>query len=378
MKMATSWPFFAFILLPISGIAFLQWEIFYIGVEEFFLLFALLWFSLFNKTTATTNKKIVLFLFLFLYILFYTFPYLDKASLELLKLVKPYFFILAVAVFFSFTNRRFLVEQNQLVYLIFIALVADVIIYIALIVDPSLIVEGIRKEFYLRNDIYRYFDASILLIQTLIILSFSIYKGQKYKIISVFLLFLLLGFMTLDRVFLVFGFISLLAGIEKRAYKFMIVCLMALVLGGGIVFNEISMSENSARFLNLLDIDLVVDELMGRFIIPVISGEYVFSAPTFLFGVGMDYKFYIPWYEYRGLNPYHNSVDMFFVTFFVKHGIIGLILFFYVIMAFTKNYPKILFYWLCAYLFFHNGAFVTSFLTMIVFMSFLIRPCNDK
>ena len=89
---------------------------------------------------------------------------------------------------------------------------------------------------------------------------------------------------------------------------------------------------------------------------------------NFFFGEGIDFKFYIPWFEYRGLNVNHHSVDSFYWTFFVKHGVFGMGTILGAILFFLRSKPWPVVMWVLVYLITHNGPYLPSFLIMLVFL----------
>lgn len=374
------WPFIFFLLLPISGISFLTSEILYLSIEEWVLIFILLWFYIFNKEHLTHKKIVILFSFL-LYCGFYTVPLLasDTTVFEFLKEVKPYFFILAVILFITLSNKSYLIAPKNLIYILSFAIVVDVLVWFSLINIPELMPEGIRKEFFYRNNIYRYFDSATLLLQTLTILAFYYYRGQMFKVFFVFVLYVILVYLTQDRVYLLFGMMAFFF-YSNRQIKILIFAFISFSVFMLVdILNSIESNEAILRFQNLMDFELILSELATRFILPVVNGGYDFSATSILLGSGIDFKFYIPWYEYRGLEVYHNSVDSFFITFFVKHGIIGVVLFLYAVHVGLKGYPKLIYTWVFVYLVMHNGFYVMAFLLTIVFMSFLYaKPSSQE
>ena len=55
------------------------------------------------------------------------------------------------------------------------------------------------------------------------------------------------------------------------------------------------------------------------------------------FGYGFRTFFEIPWFGYRGLDPYLNTVDSMYLTFFVKYGICSIFLIVLFLKLITKN-----------------------------------------
>ena len=178
-------------------------------------------------------------------------------------------------------------------------------------------------------------------------------------------------FITQDRTFAVFGLATLLF------YSTVGLKLILMILGlclGMVLFKILDgklTPETADRLVSLTNIDLLLNEFFGRFIEPVIKGGYETNSTNLLFGEGMGFKFYTPWHEYRELEVYHNSIDSFFVTFFVKYGIFGLILFSSMIHVALRSFPKVIYVWVVLYLCAHNGLYLPQFLLMLVFLSLL-------
>ena len=92
----------------------------------------------------------------------------------------------------------------------------------------------------------------------------------------------------------------------------------------------------------------------------------------FLFGEGMGLKFYIPWFEYRGLNPWHFSVDSLFAFAFFKYGVIGVSILCYAIRKLLWQRPWCLANaWIWLYLLVHSGINVPGFLLFLFILTVL-------
>ena len=372
-KHARSTPFWLYLILPLGGISFLAREWLSLGAQEWFLVATVVWFGVFNKT----RKLSVPFLFLnTLFFLYFLVSYIlcaqeSESLYGFLKSIKPYFFISIVFAFLTIKNKSYLVNFNSIPALVFTAVTLDVAVWLGLVCFPELMPGGIRKEFFIRNNIYRYSDLAVLLLQSLTILGLWCFNAQPKKLIITIATFIMLVCLTQDRVFLVFGLATVLVSSAVRLKLIRTTIAVGTCLGLFMLLSIKTAHEPMGRLANLANFDLLLNEFIVRFINPVIQGGYKFTPSNFLFGEGINFKFYIPWYEYRGLDVFHNSVDSFFVTFFIKHGILGLLILFSIIHLVIRNFPTILYVWVVLYLCMHNGLHLPSFLMMLVFLSFL-------
>ena len=362
-------------LLPIGGFGVFSASIAKLDFEEiYFLLFVSLTVILFCRNID--RNLLLLFLATSGYLLSQFLIEIKHISGgELLKLSKPYLLFLFFSLSVSFnTNLHKYCSQNRVIALIVLLVFVDLLCWIVAQYNANLLPQGIRKEFYLRTGVLRYYDVYILFVEFLILylLTFTHHQKKKFVLIS---LFLIVFFLTLDRVFLVFGLFLLINNSKNRILYFALLLLLSPVFYLAVSTFDFS-SEVARRFYALFDLLAMYDELLNRFILPVTNAGYEFTASNIIFGEGVLQKFFIPWYEYRGLNPYHYSVDSFVITIFVKHGLVGIFLLGYIIIKCFRcvKHSKILQLWLIFYLILHNGAFVISFLIL----SFLVRNIYDE
>jgi len=364
-------PIWIFLVFPIGGISFLSAEFLYLSVSEYFLIFTILILGILNKQMPSISVVVILFFF-FIYVALTAVPILWNDNLFwILKNLKPYLFILIVAVFLFLTDKISLVSKNRLILIVAAAISIDAFTWAILIFAPEYMPEGIRKEFFIRNNVYRYFDVSILFIQSIIIYCFWAFKKDELIKFTLLIAYSIMVLLTQDRVFMLFGGVAFFIYSGKLVKVFLLIFLIISISTVGVLFDDSNTTEAAGRFYSLLNYSLIFDELYSRFILPAKAAGYELSLGGLIFGEGIDFRFYVPWYKYRGLDPYHNSVDSFFVTFFVKHGVLGLVVYFAVIHQGIKKYPVILYVWILSYLSMHNGLYVNSFLIMLVLSSSL-------
>jgi len=69
----------------------------------------------------------------------------------------------------------------------------------------------------------------------------------------------------------------------------------------------------------------IIQSLDDRFSPAMPNIKSMTNLELFL-GQGFATTFEIPWFKYRGLDPQHNQIDSTYITFFVKYGVVGLML----------------------------------------------------
>tara|TARA_B100001057_G_scaffold480199_1_gene552773 strand:+ start:2271 stop:2990 length:720 start_codon:yes stop_codon:yes gene_type:complete len=228
--------------------------------------------------------------------------------------------------------------------------------------------DGIRKQLYVRSGVYRYSDFATLFAQIISLISFCQNRYIPRKMFVSFVLFLLLVVLTQDRMFMLFGFLLFYVTLVQRGSILIIFFSLFLLLIPIYYLAGIESSEITGRIYNLSSIDLILEELLIRIVMPVLNGGYSLNLITFLFGEGFDFKFFIPWFEYRGQSTSHNSVDSFYVTVFVKHGLLGLTLFLVAIFYPLRHQSKSTLIWILVYFLTHNGLYQADFLIMMIFL----------
>lgn len=98
----------------------------------------------------------------------------------------------------------------------------------------------------------------------------------------------------------------------------------------------------------------VCSDLRMRIIDPGLSGQYRFDLWSLAFGFGPDMDFYIPWFEYRGLEPYSSSLDSTFSYLLFKFGLPAAALF--AVLFFRLSVTKRPYrWWLPIFLLLHNS-----------------------
>ena len=149
---------------------------------------------------------------------------------------------------------------------------------------------------------------------------------------------------------------------------------IAILVIAGLTFVQArgGSDEVMSRLTELFNLPLLIGALEYRFVQPAIVGGYELTIQSFLIGEGIGFEFYVPWFDYRGLDPWHFSVDSLFAFAFFKYGILGLIIWVYAVSRVLWFHPlSIANAWIWLYWFVHSGVNVPSFLLFMVVLVIL-------
>jgi len=106
------------------------------------------------------------------------------------------------------------------------------------------------------------------------------------------------------------------------------------------------------------------DQIFSRFSPAMPTVKQMTNLEIFV-GKGFATTFTIPWFKYRGLDTKHNQIDSTYITFFVKYGLVGLILILIlcikIIIANIHDKPL-------------KNSIVSFYLIIFLFMSTLYQP----
>lgn len=168
---------------------------------------------------------------------------------------------------------------------------------------------------------YRYFDSGYAIIIILMIYEFIRKRPRAYIIINILILILLNG----SRTYLLLLTILTLLNIKKLLkiynYKLLVIStLTVIIVSIGLEFTRFGNREN--LFMNL------VFNYYNR-INPALI-EISNKLPEIIFGKGIGYLFYIPWAKVYNISEgitYFPQIDNFFLTMFIKYGVVYFIIF---------------------------------------------------
>lgn len=277
------------------------------------------------------------------------------------------FFILAITMPVALSKDS--TSEKQVLLILVFSVFCDFCLYLGLyffeFTQP-----GIRGEYFQRTGLVRYAD--IFHLVNFMLASVLFFKSTTTKVLPV-LLMIVISTISQERVLLIwslgcaFGLMGKLNSPQKVIY-FCFLSLLAIVIYEHV--QNIGDGEFLQRMYELGNLELLTFALHHRFIEPVLQGGYILSASNILFGAGGNFSFYIPWFEYRGLNPEANSVDSFYITFFVKYGLFTMSFICYALVVFFRPLG-VGCYWVPVYLAVQNGIYVPTFLILLMSIGFI-------
>jgi len=290
------------------------------------------------------DKKIIgglfiTFLLLFVYVLHFIF-FVDKtrALIDILKDIKPLFTIITAYIFVDYfrddLSRTF--EQNFATRLLLISFTVSTVFYFFM-QNSNLTVILSGDAYYKYNELRylslgTYFGMFFILYKLISRQSFSIWQ-ILYAVIPLFY--------TGNRTLIVtFGLVVILIVIIRLSITKLLWVFTTLTSLGTVFVILVNKSvENSPlyRFKALFDPDYLIYALSNR-ISPFVDQ---YKSNTFfetLFGKGLGFTFYIPWFAYReNIDDYNIYIDNLYLTLIAKYGILA-ILIFIIVRDYLRNY----------------------------------------
>ena len=253
---------------------------------------------------------------------------------------------------------------------------ADVIFYLAAHLG-LLSIGGISGEFFARSGLVRYAD--LMTITLFGLANYFVFASESTSKALFWLTICgIIAVLSLNRIFAI-GFLIALSwwlGMAVRNWtRLPLASYLAsaspvvLLIIAGVLFtrSQPEATEIVSRITELFDISLLISALSYRFVEPALVGGYELTPFSFFFGDGMGLRFYVPWFEYRGLDPWHFSVDSLFAFAFFKYGIVGVTVLCLSIIRLTWNKPWDLSNaWIWLYLLVHSGVNVPAFLLFMI------------
>lgn len=355
-------------ILPLSYFFEVQFSILtFLKIYVVIHFFLCLWLFICRKVELKFSVNIVFSLSCFLLIYFLSPYYHQTASTAaFLRDIVPVLFLVILLLSGEIIARESKVSVRFIKKLVLLAILIDFIMYLS-VHKFNIIPSGIRGEFYLRTGVVRYSD--IFTLAAFALSSIFYFESKHNKLIWLSSI-LAISVMSLDRVFLLWSIIVLshyfITHRNVLVNTLFYVVSVAIALASvQFVVNLTAENELVGRFAEMLSFDLLINALYERFGEPAVAGGYTLDWKTFLVGEGAGFKFYIPWFIYRELDPYQISVDSFFVANYVKYGVLGLLSLCLLIITPLFKVSVKAFLWLPIYLVVHNGILVDSFLLII-------------
>jgi len=323
--------------------------------------------------------------FLFLFGGFFAFEVIisillgDARVFDLIRAFRPIAFIgllLLLRVVLSQVTISQKVTIEMIALFIALCIGIDLVFYTAAHTG-FLSVGGISGEYFSRTGLVRYSD--LLTLSLFGVSNYFVFSSQRPATAFFWLVVCgLIVALSLNRIF-AFGFLIAfswwLGSIAHRWTGSRVVSYMTgvlptvILIGSGIAFARSQPEEGEviSRITELFSVDLLISALKYRFVEPALAGGYELTPLTFLVGEGFGLRFFIPWFEYRGLDPWHFSVDSLVAFAFFKYGVIGLSILCYSISELMWNRSwHVSNIWIWSYLLVHSGINVPGFLLLLV------------
>lgn len=323
---------------------------------------------------------VLVFAAYFLLQLIFAFLLEEARLFDIVRDLRPVAFI-GLLLILSTALRQASTSHKVKESLLFTALLACVLvdlIFYASTAAGLISAGGISGEFFLRTGLLRYSD--LLTISIFGIANYFVFYNKERPLRSLYWLLICAAVvvLSLNRIFAL-GFLIALSWwvyvamrnvTKSPAAAFLAAATPVIALaaaGFAFVQSNEETGEVISRVTELFDISLLIGALKYRFVEPAILGGYELTTFTFLFGEGIGFKFFVPWFSYRGLDPWHFSVDSLFAFAFFKYGAVGLIIWVYAISRFFWFRAWTLANaWVWLYLLAHSGVNVPSFLLLLI------------
>ncbi|NJB37079.1 DUF6369 family protein [Croceivirga sp. JEA036] len=371
-------------LLPLTSSLVALHTRFQINVYYAFILMPLFFFveeTIVNKKISKPLIMVTLSAAIFLggYLLYgILFNSSDITAIDVLKDIKPIFFLTVGFVFLVLLKDHQLAWNGKLAYKILKYNFYASLFWFVLFKTTNIIGIVSNDPFYLRSEI-RY--ASISTSFVLLYFVGSIASKKKFsKLELVFVLvpifftgnrtsFVVLALLFVVNMILSANNINLLI---KRIF-FFLMGFVFLVIG---IFNFSKTLKE--RFLTLLDFNLLAEQLGDKRFSPFFQKLANFEWYHYIFGKGIGETIFIPWFAYRE-NIENNNIymDNLFMTLFIKYGLFMIVplvlLFFFVNKTNTNKRFKIL-----IILYFIGMGLTTSFMYQTSFLFIVILLASFK
>jgi hypothetical protein len=112
-------------------------------------------------------------------------------------------------------------------------------------------------------------------------------------------------------------------------------------------------------------IESVCTDLAGRWFEPVAQGANPSGIVDWIFGVGADAQFYIPWFEYRGLEVMASSIDSALIYTSVKQGVLYTLVLMLLVLWHTMG-TRVSRWWLPFLFITHNVFLSPNFILLLL------------
>lgn len=324
---------FLFLVCTIPTTRALEGAVYQYGFAffEFFFIGAIFSF-LFSIVTVGFYKKYFYIYFALCFTVFYiaaSFFIFDgdyKYLVRDLRLLFIYLFFIS----FLFVYGSIEVSRVSIDRIMVFSCVATLLYYLFILSGGG----SFNNEFYNSENRYRYFDVTTYAAISYLLYTFT--SSEKLSSLQKLALFLSLILLLVSgyRVYIFAFIISLIIVNINMLKNFIKITLVSCILLS-IAFYLVQ-SLDVQRLTDSLSIAGVYEQLYTRFY-PAVVLINDFEIFNFVFGLGFGTVFYIPWFEYQGLDVNHNMIDSTYMTMFVKQGITAFIYILLYVMLLTHN-----------------------------------------
>lgn len=367
------------VILPITKFTTTFHTIFQLSFYYYFfvgslILFIIKLFSNHKFKSSLFYSGITLFVLLALYILHYlVFVDENREFINILKDVKLFILIPIGFIFIEiyYSRLRRILNRKFCLRLLWLNLIATIVVFYLMVAqslhlklsdDPYYRFEELRLEtlgsyfgiFYLTNMIFNKRKLSVV---EIILCSIPLlFTGNRTLIFSV-LVTIILFYVT------------------KFSFQRLIVFFSGIfILLSSFVVLVLRAKEDSplSRFQLLMNPDYIKYALLNRFS-PFFNAIEDFNMIDYVFGGGLGFTFYIPWFHYRvNIDNYNIYLDNLYLTLYAKFGIF-FFLFFLILFVFLKSYNSFrssLFYFLFILILSVTNAFIYQYNFLWIFILF--------
>lgn len=289
------------------------------------------------KSEIKINRQFFLIIFCILFLVSYLAPKLIvdfRIDKYLLRDFRPFFVLIYCSVFFAvlYKNKNNFISSNKLFFLLNTIFISKIITYFFLFLFPI----SAKSEFDL-SESYRYSDFVVYVAVTFIVIYLTSNRNSfdisKLLLNSTFFLALGVVLVSTNR--------TLFASLILSLFLFSRMNIFSKLISGVFFLSTFY------AIVNILDIERIkealtysgfVRQLSIRFY-PAIEHIITMSGFELIMGKGIGTTFEIPWFDFREeLDPILNNIDSTYFTFYIKYGILSIVLTLVYLQSLTRKY----------------------------------------
>tara|TARA_B110000483_G_scaffold197320_1_gene235950 strand:- start:10416 stop:11591 length:1176 start_codon:yes stop_codon:yes gene_type:complete len=332
-----------------------------------------------NRRLSGIDQMLILMLFFFLCFTVASIPlFYQNDFINIIKDVKFIFFGFILYVFVLINGP---LKTAQLIdfdfFLKWNFIIAIICFFLMYFFDIHL---SLNQDAYFKINEIRYmnYGTYVIPIYTIYILANDI-AIKKFNWVYIVVPLLISGNRTLT---LLLFFVSVIIVLKRLSAKKLLVLLVSFVSSFffvGLVVSKASLESPLYRIKKLLSMDYLVSSISTR-LSPFSIALESFESYNYIFGKGLGFTYYIPWFHYRqGLDNYNIYLDSLIPTLYGKYGaflILPLILFVLYLKKFSdlKSYYYYLIFFLLLGL--TNSFLYQNYFIFILFVMFYFKSCS--